>query len=42
MEDWEREEWRKRAKQIRIRIHWKRTLKNIGKAETRARRGQEL
>jgi hypothetical protein len=42
LEDWERDEWRKRAGCIRIRIRRKMTLENLGKPRTRSMRGEEL
>ena len=42
LEEWERDEWRRRAGRIRIRIRRKRNLGNIGKARSRAMRGEEL
>ena len=42
LEDSEREEWRKRAKQQRIRVRRQLTLANVGKARSRAMRGEEL
>jgi hypothetical protein len=42
LKPWERDEWWKRARQIRIRIHRKLTLGNLGKPRSRAMRGGEL
>jgi hypothetical protein len=42
LEEWEREEWWKRARQIRIRIRRKLNLGNLGKPRSRAMRGEEL
>lgn len=42
LEEWEREEWRKRAKQERVRIRRKLTPENADKPRSRAMRGQEL
>ncbi len=42
LEDWEREEWWKRAKYIRIRVRHKWIPEGRPKARTRAMRGEEL
>ena len=42
LEESEREEWRRRAGHIRIRVRWKDTPRNRGKARTRSMRGEEL
>ena len=42
LEDWERNEWWKRAKCLRIRIRRKRVAENLGKPQSRAMRGEEL
>lgn len=42
LEDWERDEWWKRARYLRIRVRRKAILANLGKARSRAMRGEEL
>ena len=42
LEDWEREEWWKQARQIRIRIRRRKDPEALLKPRTRTMRGEEL
>ncbi len=42
LEEWERDEWRKRARQVRIRVRRKASPSHRDQARTRAMRGEEF